>query len=109
MHLQSASDGVLVLGFPTATAEALAARALAGVTEEVGPDMVRDCMGGGRQRHRRPGQGPPARYPYRFTFSTPTILTGADRAIDVPAGTDCLVIAFGSDAGNSTLQVCLKV
>ncbi len=108
LRLHTAADGILVLGFPTATAQTLASRALAGVMQDVGPDMVRDCMG--EVTNVVAGQAKALLHdtPYRFTFSTPTVLTGADREIETPSGADCLVVLFGSDAGTFSLQLCMK-
>jgi chemotaxis protein CheX len=107
LHLALSSEGTLVLSFPARTAETLAARALAGVTEQVDPDLVHDCMG--EVANVIAGQAKVLLHdtPYRFTFATPTILTGPGREIP-PPGADCLVVVFDSDAGNFALQLCLK-
>src|SRR5262245_6269456 len=43
--ISSATEGVLVLGFPFRTAAALAGRILAGLTREVDENLIRDCVG----------------------------------------------------------------
>jgi chemotaxis protein CheX len=109
LRFANETQGTLVLGFPARTAETLAARVLAGAAEEVGPDLVHDCMGEAANVLAGQAKALLHETPYRFTFSTPAILSGPGREIEGPAGTDCLVVVFGSDAGNFALQLCLKL
>ena len=43
--------------------------------------------------------------PYHFAFSTPSVMTGADREIWPRPGSECLVIAFDSDVGEVVLRL----
>ena len=107
LGLQSATEGFLVLGFPRRTAEALAGRILAGVKDEVDENLIRDCVGEMGNVVAGQAKAILAETPYRFTFSLPEIVVGTKELLPRP-GLDCLVVAFGSDPGEFTLQLFLK-
>lgn len=94
-------DWRLVVGFPEATAAALARRILAGVAVELSAEMIRDCMGevanvvAGQAKTLLVGS------PFHFTLSTPTVLTGN---LSAPPGSREIV--FDSDAGE--FAACLS-
>jgi chemotaxis protein CheX len=105
----SPREGTLVLSFPEAAAEDLVGRILAGVTDDPDADLVRDGVGEVANVIAGQAKALLAGTPYQFTFSTPTIVSGAGHEIRHQPGMPCLVIAFGSDVGDFALQICLKV
>ena len=107
LGLQSATEGFLVLGFPRRTAEALAGRILAGVKDEVDENLIRDCVGEMGNVVAGQAKAILADTPYRFSFSLPEVVVGPKELLPRP-GLDCLVVAFGSDPGEFTLQLFLK-
>jgi chemotaxis protein CheX len=107
--LVSAVEGSMVLSFPDATAATLAGRVLAGVTPTPDEDMVRDCVGELANVVAGQAKGLLAGTPHHFAMSTPTIVSGTGHEIRHQPGMPCLVAAFGSDAGDFALQLCIKV
>ena len=84
----------LVMGFPEATAAALARRILADAAVELSAEMVRDCMGevanvvAGQAKALLVGN------PFHFMLSTPTVLAG-----HAPVASGSRVVVFDSDVG----------
>jgi chemotaxis protein CheX len=107
IELLSVTEGFLVLGFPQRTAAALAGRILAGTTEEVGEELVRDCVGEIANVVAGQAKAILADTPHRFTFSLPKIVVGAGEILP-QQGPDCLVVDFGSYQGEFALQLFLK-
>jgi chemotaxis protein CheX len=107
LELRSTTEGALVLSFPRRTAAALAGRILAGVTEEVDEPLVRDCVGEIANVVAGQAKAMLAGTPYRFAFSMPKGVAGAQEFLPQP-GLDCLVVAFSSEQGEFALQLFLK-
>jgi CheY-specific phosphatase CheX len=108
--LESAVASLLVLSFPHRTAAALAGQILAGATDTVDESLMRDCIGEiGNVGNVVAGQAKAllAGTPYRFAFSLPEVLAGAD-AYHIQEDLDCLVVVLSSDQGEFVLQVFLK-
>jgi CheY-specific phosphatase CheX len=103
VHL-TAACGVarLVMTYAEQTATALAQHILAGTTDDVSPDMIRDCIGevanvvAGQAKAFLVGS------PAHFTLSTPTVENG-DAAMHVPGRK---VIEFDSNVGRFAVQLC---
>lgn len=102
-------EGSMIVSFPEATAEELARRVLAGLSDRPSPDIVRDCVGeianiiAGQARARL------ADSPYAFAMTTPTVVSGSGHEIRHKPGMPCLVIAFTSDLGDFALQICIAI
>jgi CheY-specific phosphatase CheX len=47
--------------------------------------------------------------PYHFTYSPPSVVSGAEPGIRPGPESDCLVIAFGSDVGDLVLRLYLTL
>jgi chemotaxis protein CheX len=107
--LRSTTEGSLVLSFPEPTAAALARRVLAGVTEELDENLVRDCVGETLNVIAGQAKALLAETPYRFAFSMPTDLVGASPELRPKPGLNCLVIAFSSELGEFALQLVLEL
>lgn len=105
--LMARSEGAMVLSFPDQSAIAFSRRVLAGVTEDLSADMVRDCIGEISNVIVGQARGILSETPYRFAMSTPTIVSGAGHEIRHKPGMPCLVVAFGSELGDFALQLCL--
>jgi chemotaxis protein CheX len=105
--LRSATDATLVLSFPTRTAAALAGRILAGVTQDVDENLIRDCLGEIANVVAGQAKTMLAGGPYRFAFALPRVIDDAQEW-PPPQGLDCLVVAFQSDPGEFVLQLYLK-
>lgn len=101
LALMAASNGYLVLGFPIATATALAQRVLDGATE-LNDTMIRDCVG--ELANVVAGQTKTLLFgtPEHFTLSTPTVVSGPP---DVPAG-NWWMVDFRSEVG--PFRLCLR-
>jgi chemotaxis protein CheX len=106
LGLQAATEGFLVLGFPRRTAADLAGRILAGVTQEVDENLIRDCVGEIANVVAGQAKAILAGTPYRFTFSLPEVVVGAKELRPSPSLV-CLVVAFSSDLGEFDLQLFL--
>jgi chemotaxis protein CheX len=106
LELSGPFAGLLVMSFGTQAAEALAARVLAEVHEEVTPALVRDCMGeitnviAGQAKALLKGT------PYHFTFSAPVVVAAADFNPSA-ASLGALVLTFDSAVGGCALQLCM--
>jgi chemotaxis protein CheX len=85
----------------------LAGRALAGVTEELTEDIVRDCLGEIANVVAGQAKALLAGTPYHFTFSTPTVVAGGGHEGGATPGGGYLVVLFGSDVGDFALQLGL--
>jgi CheY-specific phosphatase CheX len=107
LGLLSGTAGFLVLGFPRRTAAALAGRILAGVKDEVDENLIRDCVGEMGNVIAGQAKAILAETPYRFAFSLPEVVVGPKELLPRP-GPDCLVVVFGSDPGEFTLQLFPK-
>ncbi len=107
-RLRSATEGSLVLSFPQRTAAALAGRILAGVTQEVDENLIRDCAGEIANVVAGQAKALLAETPYRFAFFMPQVVIDA-KEFRPPQGLDCLVVAFRSDPGEFALQLFLKL
>lgn len=99
---------MLVLSFPAQTATALAGRVLAEVIPEPADDLVRDCMGEVANVIAGQAKTMLAETPYQLVLATPSIVSGSDIEIGACPGIEGLVVVFGSDAGDFSLQVCLQ-
>ena len=104
VEMMSATGGFLILSFPQRTAAALAARMLAGVTQEVDDSLIRDCVGEIANVIAGQAKAILAGGPYRFTFSIPKVLSSVSE-FRPPPGMNCLAIIFGSDQGDFAVQV----
>jgi chemotaxis protein CheX len=100
-------EGFLVLSFPERTATALSRAILAGVTEEVDESLIRDCVGEIANVIAGQAKALLAGSPYPLTFSMPQVVD--DARVEPGHGLDCLVVHFGSNHGEFSLQVCLKL
>ena len=78
LTLTSANQGTIVLSFPQRTAAALAREILAGVTEVIDDNLIRDCVGEIANVVAGQAKAMLAGTPYQFTFSVPTIVVGTD-------------------------------
>jgi chemotaxis protein CheX len=107
IHLGSANEGSLVLGFPQWTAAALAGRILTGATEEVDENLIRDCVGEIANVVAGQAKALLADTLYRLAFSLPQVVVSAQE-FRPPPGLDALVVAFCTDQGEFTLQLFLK-
>jgi chemotaxis protein CheX len=108
LGLLSGVEGFLVLGFPERTAAALARRILAGATEEVDENLIRDCVGEIANVVAGQAKAILAGTPYHFDFSLPGVVTGA-KELPTRQRLDCFVVAFRSDQGDFSLQLFLKL
>jgi CheY-specific phosphatase CheX len=108
--LQIASPTIqcLVLSFPAATARALAAQMLTGASDTLDDALIRDCAGEIANVVAGQAKALLAESPYRFTFTVPKVNSGVDR-FQPPEGLIALVVAFGSDHGDFTMQVHVKM
>jgi chemotaxis protein CheX len=107
IQLRSGGEGSLVISFPQQTAAALAGRILAGVTQKVNEDLIRDCVGEIANVVAGQAKALLADGPYRIAFSLPQIVVSAND-FRPPPGLDALVVVFGSDQGGFALQLFLK-
>jgi chemotaxis protein CheX len=103
------TGGALVLSFPGPTAAALAQRMLAEVTTVVDDEMIRDCVG--EIANVSAGQAKALLHGtrYQFAFTTPQIVAGAGQEVVPGQDLDCLVAGFGSEVGEFTLRLCVKL
>jgi chemotaxis protein CheX len=108
LGLSSEPGEVLVLSFPAATAEALAARVLAEVTRAPEDALVGDCMG--ELANVIAGQAKTllAETPYQLLLGTPSVFSGAGVEVGPPPDIGGLIVVFDSDEGDFALQVCLN-
>jgi chemotaxis protein CheX len=91
---------------PQRTAAGLAGRILAGVTQEVDENLIRDCVGEIANVVAGQTKAMLAGGPYRFAFSLPQV--GDSKEYPPQQGLECLVIAFSSDQGEFDLQLVMK-
>jgi chemotaxis protein CheX len=105
--LRAATEGSLVLSFPQRTAAALAGRILAGVTQEVDENLIRDCVGEIANVVAGQAKAMLAGGPYRVASSMPQVVVDANEC-PPQQGLDCLVVVFSSDEGEFALQLFLK-
>jgi chemotaxis protein CheX len=108
LGLRSATEGFLVLSFPNRTATAIAGRILAGVTQEVDENLVRDCVGEITNVVAGQAKAMLAGTPYHFAFSMPRVV-GAGHELRPLPSLDCLVVAFSSAHGDFALQLFLNL
>jgi chemotaxis protein CheX len=102
-------EGCLILSFPGQTARAIADRMLAAAEgEPPAPDIVSDCMGEIANVVAGQAKALLAGSPYHFTFSTPTVISGAGQDIQPLHGQDCLIVAFMCEAGPFGMQLVLN-
>jgi chemotaxis protein CheX len=106
LQLTSPGEGALVVSFPHRTAAALAKRILAGVTEQLDENLIRDCVGEIANVVAGQAKALLAESPYRFTFSMPTVLADATTFRPKPTH-DCLAIGFHCDEGDFLMQLFL--
>ncbi|HEV8070452.1 MAG TPA: chemotaxis protein CheX [Planctomycetaceae bacterium] len=107
LRLTTGIKGSLVLVFPKHTAETLAKRMLAGVSIEVGEQLIRDCAGEIGNVVAGQAKALLAASPYHFAFSLPTVVDVTN--FQPPPGLDCLIVAFNGDSGDFALQLFLKL
>jgi chemotaxis protein CheX len=107
LGLRSALEESLVLSFPRRTAAALAGRMLAGVTQELDENLIRDCVGEIANVVAGQAKALLAGGPYHFTFGVPQVVVDGQE-FPPQQGLDCLVVAFSSDQGDFALQLFLK-
>jgi chemotaxis protein CheX len=107
--LVAPGEGSLVLSFPEATANAVVRRVLAGIADHPDSDMIRDCVGEIINVVAGQAKGILASTKYHFSFSTPTVISGANHEIRHKPNMACMVIAFGSEVGVFALQLCLHL
>jgi chemotaxis protein CheX len=109
IRLTCATAGALALSCPRPTAAALAGRILTGVTQEPDEALVRDCLGELANVIAGQAKALLAGMPYHFTYSPPSVVSGAEPGIRPGPESDCLVIAFGSDVGGVVLRLYLNL
>jgi chemotaxis protein CheX len=107
LRFTSGMEGSVVLIFPEGTAEALARRILAGVSSEVDPQLIRDCVGEIGNVVAGQAKALLAATPYHFTFSLPKVADVED--FQLPPVPNCLVVAFSCDFGDFALELFLKL
>jgi chemotaxis protein CheX len=107
--LVAPGEGSMVLSFPEATANAIVRRVLAGIADHPDADMIRDCVGEVINVVAGQAKGILSNTKYHFSFSTPTVISGANHEIRHKPNMACMVIAFGSDVGAFALQLCLHL
>jgi len=107
IHLKTVSDGFLVLSFPQPTAAVLAGRILAGVTQEVDENLIRDCVGEIANVVAGQAKALLAAAPVQFVFSLPQTVVSAQQFRPRP-GLDALVVEFSTDQGEFALQLFLN-
>ena len=107
LTLSPPMDGVLILSFSKATAEALEKRILSTVGSGVHPTLLEDCMGEIANVVAGQAKAQLAGTPYHFSFSPPLVSAG-DRPIDNADYLDSLVMAFESDLGGLALALVSK-
>jgi chemotaxis protein CheX len=100
-------DASLVLGFPQATAAALARRILAEVKHAVEEDLIRDCVGEIANVVAGQAKALLAERPVRFEFRLPQMVVNAAE-FQPCQGVDCLVVIFDCDHGSFALQLFVK-
>jgi chemotaxis protein CheX len=108
LELRTPPEGALVLRFPERTAAALARRILAGVSQEVDENLIRDCVAEIANVVAGQAKALLAGTAYRFAFSLPRVVVGAAE-FRPQQGLDCLVVAFSSERGEFALQLFLKL
>jgi chemotaxis protein CheX len=109
LDIVHASAGRLILSFPKTTADALARRVLAEVTETLDEAMVRDCMGEIANVIAGQAKALWAETAYPFAFSLPRVVTRGSPELELKSGQSCLVVEFGSTVGNFALQLALEL
>ena len=102
-----AGEASLVVSFPHRTARALAQRILAHVTQDVGEDLIRDCVGEIANVVAGQAKALLAEHPVRFEFRLPQIVVNAAE-FQPPKGLDCLVVVFDCDQGEFALQLFVR-
>ena len=101
--------GILVLAFPTQTAEALARRVLAETSVAVNDELVRDCLGelanvtAGQAKAMLHGTA------FRISFATPKVASGASQNDMAWPSENWLVALLTCELGDFALQLCLDL
>ena len=103
LSIHSTTEGTLILNVHRRTGAALAERILTDTTTELTDDIIHDCLGEIANVIAGHAKALVAGTPYRFTFSTPTVLSGIQTLRPEP--TDCLVVVFRCDVGDFVLQL----
>jgi chemotaxis protein CheX len=91
--LMARTEGAMVVSFPDRSALAFTTRILAGVTDDMSNDVVRDCIGEIANVIAGQARGILANTPYHEIRHKP--------------GMPCLVTAFTTELGDFALQLCL--
>jgi chemotaxis protein CheX len=102
-----AGEASLVVSFPHRTARALAQRILAHVTQDVGEDLIRDCVGEIANVVAGQAKALSAERPFRFGFCLPQTVVEAAK-FQATASLDCLVVIFSCDQEEFALQLFVK-
>jgi chemotaxis protein CheX len=108
LSLISALEGELILSCTEQTAADLAGRILADVKNDPEEGLIRDCLGEVANVIAGQAKALLAETPYRFAFSTPTVVSGNGDEIRPKADVDCVIVAFTSDVGELALQLFLN-
>lgn len=107
LEIKSATEGLLVLGFPERTAAAIAERVLAGVQEEINETLVRDCIGEVANVIAGQAKTLLAGTPHQFTYSLPQVVVGKPPPSNLEWSHSCIVIVFVSELGEFTMHLAL--
>jgi CheY-specific phosphatase CheX len=107
--LSSATGGSLIFGYPHRTAATLTRQVLSGLTEVVDESLIRDCVGEIANVAAGQAKALLAETPYRLTFSLPRVLDTHDPELCLSQRLNCLLVIFGSDAGEFALHLALQL
>lgn len=107
VQLTSATEGYLILEFPQRTAAALARRVFSGVLQEIGEDLICDCVGEIANVVAGQSKALLAGTPYHFRFSVPRIVLGVAPELELSSGRNCLAVSLSTDLGDIAMHLLL--
>jgi CheY-specific phosphatase CheX len=108
VRLFSSNEHTLVLRFPPSTATALAGRILAGATQDIGEELVRDCAGEIANVIAGQAKATLAVTPYQFTFSLPAVMAPDGTEVRQDEGADSWLSALSCELGEFSLQLLVN-
>ncbi len=109
VSLTADTEGTLVLSFPKETSHEIGRRLLAALQTEVTEELVQSCLGELCNIIVGQAKGQLADTHYRFSMSTPTVVSGKNHEIRYKPGLPCLVASFTGEVGDFALQLCMAL
>jgi chemotaxis protein CheX len=108
IYLIAKVERILSVTLSYKTGRELARRLLGDIEQDPSPEVV--CDAAAEMVNIVAGQvkGRFVETPYEFDISTPTIITGKNHEIHHDPSLPCFVIAFKSDLGPITMQLCIR-